>query len=82
MKKNKSLIGALISVVLIILLLNPQWLPLSAETKEKVQDLEKSYFLIERSGRSTLAHILTLILAMSVLWLINVVVKWIIQYFG
>ena len=82
MKKNKSLIGALISVVLIILLLNPQWLPLSAETKEKVQDLEKSYFLIERSGRITLAHILTLILAMSVLWLINVVVKWIIQYFG
>ena len=82
MKKNKSLIGALISVVLIILLLNPQWLPLSAETKEKVQDLEKSYFLIERSGRITAAHILTLILAMSVLWLINVVVKWIIQYFG
>lgn len=82
MKKNKSLIGALISVVLIILLLNPQWLPLSAETKEKVQDLEKSYFLIERSGRITLAHILTLILMISILWLINVVIKWIIQYFG
>ncbi len=82
MKKNKSLIGALIALILIIVLLNPQWLPLSAETKEKVLDLEKSYFLIQRSGKITLAHILTLILAISVLWLINIVVKWLIQYFG
>ena len=82
MKKNRSIIGTLIAVILIILLLNPQWLPVSMETREKIRDLEKSYFLIERSGRITVAHILTLLLMISVLWVINVVVKWIIQYFG
>ena len=82
MKKNRTMIGTVIAVILIILLLNPQWLPVSMETRDKIRDLEKSYFLIERSGRITVAHILTLILAISVLWVINVVVKWIIQYFG
>ncbi len=82
MKKNKSLIGAVIALILIIVLLNPQWLPLSAETKEKMLDLEKSFFLIQRSGKITLAHILTLLLAISVLWLINTVAKRVIQYFG
>ena len=74
MKKNRTMIGTVIAVILIILLLNPQWLPVSMETREKIRDLEKSYFLIERSGRITVAHILTLILAISVLWVINVVV--------
>ena len=55
---------------------------MSVETKEKIRDLEKSYFLIERSGRITVAHILTVLLMISVLWVINLVVKWIIQYFG
>ena len=82
MKKNRTMIGTLIAVILIILLLNPQWLPVSIETKEKIRDLEKSYFLIERSGRITVAHILTVLLMISVLWVINLVVKWIIQYFG
>ena len=82
MKNKKSLIGSIIAVILIILLLNPHWLPVSVETREKLSDLEKTYFLIERSGRITLAHILTLLLAFSVLWIINVVVKWIIRYFG
>ena len=82
MKKNRSMIGTLIAVILIILLLNPQWLPVSMETREKIRDLEKSYFLIERSGRITVAHILTVLLMFSVLWVINVVVKWIIQYFS
>ena len=75
MKKNRTMIGTMIAVILIILLLNPQWLPVSMETKEKIHDLEKSYFLIERSGRITAAHILTLLLMISVLWVINVVVK-------
>ena len=82
MKKNRTMIGTLIAVILIILLLNPQWLPVSMETREKIRDLEKSYFLIERSGRITVAHILTVLLMTSVLWVINVVVKWIIQYFS
>jgi len=82
MKKHRTLIGTVISVILIILLLNPGWLPLSQPTRDKLSDLEKSYFLIERSGRITLAHLLTLLLMICLLWLISVVFSMITGYFG
>ena len=76
------MIGTVIAVILTILLLNPKWLPLSQQTRDKLGDLEKSYFLIERSGRITLAHLLTLLLMICLLWLISMVFRLIIQYFG
>ena len=82
MKNAKSYIGTIIAVILAIVLLNPNWLPLSAETKESMQELRKTYFLIQRSGKITAAHILTLILAICLLWLIGFVLRMIIQYFG
>ena len=82
MKKHRTMIGTVIAVILTILLLNPQWLPLSQQTRDKLGDLEKSYFLIERSGRITLAHLLTLLLMICLLWLISMVFRLIIQYFG
>ena len=82
MKKHRTMIGTVIAVILTILLLNPKWLPLSQQTRDKLGDLEKSYFLIERSGRITLAHLLTLLLMICLLWLISMVFRLIIQYFG
>ena len=82
MKKHRTMIGTVIAVILTILLLNPQWLPLSQQTRDKLGDLEKSYFLIERSGRITLAHLLTLLLMICLLWLISMVFRLIIQYFA
>ena len=82
MKNKKTMIGTVIALVLTVLLLNPRWLPLSQQTRDKLGDLEKSYFLIERSGRITLAHLLTLLLMICLLWLISVVFRLIIQYFA
>ncbi len=82
MKNTKTLVGTIIAVLLIVLLLNPQWLPLSEATRESVRELEKTFFLIERSGRITLAHILTLLLMIAVLWIVNTAVRAIIRYFG
>ena len=82
MKNKKTMIGTVIALVLTVLLLNPRWLPLSQQTRDKLGDLEKSYFLIERSGRITLAHLLTLLLMICLLWLISMVFRLIIQYFG
>jgi small conductance mechanosensitive channel len=76
------MIGTVIAVILTILLLNPKWLPLSQQTRDKLSDLEKSYFLIERSGRITVAHLLTLLLMICLLWLISMVFRVIIQYFS
>ena len=82
MKNTKTLVGTVIAILLIILLANPQWLPLSEATRESVRELEKTFFLIERSGRITLAHILTLLLMIAVLWIVNTAVRAIIRYFG
>ena len=82
MKKHRTMIGTVIAVILTILLLNPKWLPLSQQTRDKLGDLEKSYFLIERSGRITVAHLLTLLLMVCLLWLISMVFRVIIQYFS
>ena len=82
MKNTKTLVGTIIAVLLIVLLLNPQWLPLSEATRESVRELERTFFLIERSGRITLAHILTLLLMIAVLWIVNTAVRAIIRYFG
>ena len=82
MKKHRTMIGTVIALILTILLLNPKWLPLSQQTRDKLGDLEKSYFLIERSGRITVAHLLTLLLMICLLWLISMVFRVIIQYFS
>jgi len=68
-----------LALILIVLLVNPSLLPLSAQTKEKLAELEKAHFLIERSGRITIAHIITLVLALCVLWVCYTVIKLILQ---
>ena len=52
MKKAKSYIGIAIAVILIILLVNPQWI-LPSKTAESIRNLEQQYLLIQRSGRIT-----------------------------
>ena len=54
-----NIIGIIISILLIVALTHPQWLPFSAETAAKIQDLRAEHFLIERSGKITLAHFAT-----------------------
>ena len=59
---NGTLIGAAVAALLILFLLNPNWLPFSDKTTSKIAELEKTHFLIERSGEITAAHWLTLLL--------------------
>ena len=78
----KTIIGIIISIILIVFLINPQWRPLSAETVERIRELRTEHFLIERSGRITMAHIVTLILAIAVVWLIYTIIKAILHAFA
>ena len=86
-KKNsngvvKSLVGALIALVLTVFLFNPSWLPVSDKTKAALAELQKSHFLIEGSGQVTLAHILGLVLAVCLLWLFYTLIKLILSAVG
>ena len=78
----KPFIGAIVALALTVILLRPQWLPVSSQTKAAVAELIKSHFLIQRSGNITLAHILTVILSACVLWLLFSVFRLILMAVG
>ncbi len=81
-RKANGWIGALIALIVSVLLLNPRWLPLSETTKATIAELEKNYFLIKRSGNITAAHILALVLAICLIYLIYKVIKFLLVTFG
>ena len=78
----KSLIGMVIAIILIVLLCNPTMLPLSETTVETMGELELTHFLIERSGSITVAHILTLILMIAIVWLVYTIIELILGLVG
>ena len=78
----KSLIGVLVALVLTVFLFNPNWLPVSSETKTAFAELEKAHFLIEGSGKITLAHLLGLVLAVCLLALFYTLIKLILNAIG
>lgn len=82
MRYVKSLIGIIIAIILIVLLCNPQWLPLSATTIGTMNELEITHFLIDGSGSITVAHLLTLLLACAVVWLVYTIIKLILGAIG
>ena len=67
--KNRTIIGFVIAFLLFLITMFPGILPLSAETVEKMKELRQLHFLIDGSGKMTIAHILTLIGAISLLWI-------------
>jgi small conductance mechanosensitive channel len=82
MKKNGSLIMGLIALALIILLVNPGWLPLSPETIASIKQLEQEHMLIQRSSMITGAKLLTVLLALAILVFLYIVLKWILNAVG
>ena len=80
MKKAKTVIGIIVAVVSIALVFNPGWLP--GNIAGKIQELEGAHFLIENSGKVTLAHFLTLIPVICIVWLIYTIVRLILDAAG
>lgn len=81
-KQSKTLIGAALAVILTVLLLNPSWLPLSEATRARLSELEQAHFLIQGSGRVTLAHVLALIPAICLLWLAYQLIELLLNALG
>ena len=81
-KKFKALIAAVIAAILVFVLAHPSWLPLSETTRQSLVELEKTHFLIERSGKITAAHLVALLLALCVMWLLYTLIKFILLSIG
>ena len=77
--KNRTIIGLVIALLLFLITMFPGILPLSAETVEKMKELRQLHFLIDGSGKMTIAHILTLIGAISLLWILFTVIRLILE---
>ena len=80
--KTKTLITAVIAALFIFILAHPDWLPISETAKLHLGELEKSYFLIQKSGKLTFAHLITLLMAMCVVWLVYTIIKFILLSVG
>ena len=85
-KSNTRLIGTAIGMIivigLIVLLANPAWLPLDAQARASMVELEKEFFLIDGSVHITLVHLLTVLLAICVTWLCYQILELILRLIG
>ena len=77
--KRSSIIGLVIALLIALMALNPGILPLSKETVETMEQLKAQYFLIEGSGKVTLAHLLTLAGAMALIFVIYTILRLILE---
>ena len=76
-KKRKlipTIVFAVIAVILIILLLNPKWLPLDGTVASSIQELETEHMLINRSEKLTFAHVATALLAICIVFVAYLVI--------
>ena len=83
-KKNgaKTYVGIVLVAILALLLANPGWLPLSDSLKTAVAETEKNHLLFQNDLHTTLAQLITLVLALALVWLIYQVLKLILQAVG
>ena len=81
-KNTKTCIGIILVAILALLLANPSWLPLPEELKTAVQETEKTNMLFSGDVHATLAQIITLALALSLVWLSYQIIKLILAAVG
>ena len=74
-KNTKTYIGIVLVAILALFRANPQWLPLSRELKAAVADSEKSNLFFKSDTHTTIAQLITLVLAMALVWLAYQIVK-------
>ena len=81
-KNSKTVIGIVIVAILALLLANPKWLPLPEGLKAAVEETEKNNLLFQNDLHTTLAQLITLVLALALVWLIYQILKLILHAVG
>ncbi len=79
---GKTYISIVIVAIVAIILANPDWLPLSEDLKKALKATERSNLLFQRDAHTTVAQLLTLVLAVLLVWLIYQILKIILQALG
>ena len=85
MKKKsnvKTYVGIVIAAILVLLLANPKWLPLPDSIKNALSDTEKANMFLKGDTHTTIAQLITLVLALAIVWLAYQVLKLILTAIG
>ena len=81
-KSTKTYIGIVLVAILALLLANPNWLPISDELKAAVSETEKNNLLLRGDAHTTIAQLITLLLALAIVWLIYQLLRLILSAIG
>ena len=78
---NGTLIGAVIAIILIVFLLNPQWI-LNPDSAKSMQEITKEHFLIEGSLKISGVRLLNVLLAVCIVWLLYIILRFLLDIIG
>ncbi len=82
MKNGKKMIGLVISLILIAVFLHPGWLPLPAQLSDTMKELIRGHFLLKGDVSVTVAHFLTLIPALLLVWCAYTLLSLLLELIG
>jgi small conductance mechanosensitive channel len=79
---KKFYLSIIIVAIVALILANPQWLPLSSALKNSIAETERSNLIFTHDAKTTVAQLVTLVLALCIVWLCYQVVKLILKLIG
>jgi small conductance mechanosensitive channel len=86
MKKKKTgvktYIGIVLAAILALVLSHPSWLPFSDEIRQSIAATEKSNLIFNNGLRATVAQLVTLVLALCIVWLVYQLLRLILKLIG
>ena len=78
----KTYVAFALVLILVILLGNPQWLPISDDLKSSIAGTERSNMIFRGDAKTSVAQLVTMVMALGVVWLCYMVLKIILRLIG
>ncbi len=78
----KTYISIVIVAIIALFLSHPRWLPFSLAQQQSIIQTERSNLILFSGTRTTVAQIVTLILALCIVWLIYQILRFILRLVG
>ena len=78
----KAYVTFVIVAIIALVLANPKWLPLSESLRAKLASTERSNLILNQDLKTTAAQLITLVLAVCIVWLLYRILCFILRLIG
>ena len=78
----KTYVSIAIVAIIALFLAHPKWLPFSAAQQQSIIQTERDNLIFTRDARTTASQIITLLLALCIIWLIYQILRLILKLIG